>query len=104
MSMPWRRRVPMRLLLVAVALVGRPATAEPPRAGDRPRLVVLISVDQLRADYLDRFGPRLRSGAGAGFLRLAREGASWANCRHRHAPTATGPGHAAIGSGTYGAV
>jgi arylsulfatase A-like enzyme len=62
----------------------------------KPRLVVVISVDQLRFDYPDRFAPWLTE---RGFKRFAREGAVFSNARYRYSTTFTGPGHAAIGTG-----
>ena len=103
MIRPRRRRLaPALLVLVAASLSAVPAGAAPETKS--PRLVVLVGVDQLRADYLERFGARLTAAGRRGFLRLAREGASWVDARHRHAPTITGPGHATIGSGTYPSV
>ena len=61
--------------------------------------MVLVSVDQLRADFLDRFGARLARYGTRGFRRLLAEGASWADCRYRHGGTFTGPGHATISTG-----
>jgi predicted AlkP superfamily pyrophosphatase or phosphodiesterase len=63
----------------------------------KPEVVVVISVDQFRYDYLQRFAPFF--GAG-GFKRFEREGATYTNARQRHSVTSTGPGHAAIGLGT----
>ncbi|MDP9195119.1 MAG: alkaline phosphatase family protein [Acidobacteriota bacterium] len=77
-------------LLVALFIA---ATAS---AADRPRLVVVISVDQLRFDYVDRFAPWFTE---RGFKRFAREGAVFPNARYRYSATFTGPGHAAIGTG-----
>lgn len=57
-------------------------------ASAKVRLGVVVSVDQMRADYLDRV-----------FARLREEGAVFTNARHTHLPTETGPGHAAISSG-----
>lgn len=74
-----------------------PAPAPAPEA--RPRLVVLVSVDQLRPDFLDRFGPRLARYGTRGFRRLLTEGASFVDCRYRHGGTFTGPGHATISTG-----
>ena len=65
-------------------------------AAEQPRLVVVISVDQLRFDYADRFAPWLTE---RGFKRFAREGAVFSNARFRYSATFTGPGHAAIGTG-----
>ena len=75
----------------------------------RPKLVVGITVDQMRADYLTRFGAwddvdsPATFGEG-GFRRMVQEGFA---CRDHHfgyAPTYTGPGHASIYTGTTPAV
>lgn len=82
------------------ATVERPA---PPTATttattqDRPALVVLIAVDQMRADYLDRFAPQLTGG----LARLMREGARFTDAHHDHAITETAPGHATLLAGRY---
>ena len=79
-----------------------PASDSKPKPDGRaPRLVVICVVDQMRADYLERFGARLASYKGDGFRRLAKEGAVFTDCRHRQSGTFTGPGHATIGSGSY---
>jgi predicted AlkP superfamily pyrophosphatase or phosphodiesterase len=65
-------------------------------AAERPRLVVVISVDQLRFDYVDRFAPWLTE---RGFRRFTKEGAVFSNARYRYSVTFTGPGHASIGTG-----
>lgn len=64
----------------------------------RPRLVLLIVVDQFRADYLERFGDLF---AENGLRRLLAHGASWANANYDHMPTYTAPGHATIMTGTW---
>ncbi len=58
------------------------------------RLGVVVVVDQMRPEYLDRSD--LPDG---GFRRLRREGALFTNVRHLHIPTETCPGHAAISTG-----
>jgi predicted AlkP superfamily pyrophosphatase or phosphodiesterase len=63
----------------------------------RPTLLVLITVDQLRADYLDRFGPQLRGG----LARLMRGGAWFTDAHHDHAITETAPGHATLLAGRF---
>lgn len=60
-------------------------------------LVVQITVDQLRPEYLDRFAGELTGG----FKRLLRRGAVFPNAFHDHATTETAPGHAAILSGRF---
>lgn len=80
------------LLLVTTALAAR--AAEP----ERPALVVVIAVDQFRADYLTRFAPHLVEG---GFRLLMGRGAWFTECDHRHSVTKTAPGHAVISSGVH---
>ncbi len=75
------------------------ASAQAPAA--RPRLVVAIAVDQLRADYMDRFRSFFSRG---GFNLFLLRGASFAQARHEHATTSTCPGHAVILTGSYGSV
>ncbi len=64
---------------------------------DRPRLVVGIVVDQMRYDYLYRY---YDSYSPDGFRRLLRDGFSCENTLYNYWPTYTGPGHAAIYTGT----
>lgn len=79
------------LSLFAAVVLALPSAA----AGiARPRLGVVAVVDQMRADYLER-----DASYSGGFKRLAREGAVFTAARHRHVPTETGPGHAAISTG-----
>lgn len=63
----------------------------------KPKLVVILVVDQFRLDYLERFNADLGEG---GFRRLLREGASY-DARYGQQNTYTGPGHALIASGSY---
>lgn len=63
-----------------------------------PRLVVVIVIDQFRADYLQRFRPYFRSG---GFNRFLRQGANFTQAAYQHATTLTCPGHAVILTGAY---
>ena len=61
-----------------------------------PRLIVFITVDQLRADMLDRY----RSDLHLGYARLMR-GARFVNGFQDHAITETAPGHASTMSGRF---
>ncbi len=63
-------------------------------AAAAPRLGVVIAVDQMRPEYLDRSD--LPDG---GFRRLRSEGARFPYASHLHVPTETGPGHAALSTG-----
>lgn len=62
-----------------------------------PKLVVGIVVDQMRYDYLYRYQAKYGNG---GFKRFLREGFSCENAHYNYMPTYTGPGHAAIYTGT----
>ena len=63
---------------------------------DPPKLVVGITVDQMRMDYLYRFGSRFGEG---GFKRIMR-GFVGHNMHYNFIPTYTAPGHASIYTGT----
>ncbi|MGX1927789.1 alkaline phosphatase PafA [Flagellimonas sp. 2504JD4-2] len=63
----------------------------------KPKLVVGIVVDQMRAEYLYRFQENYSQN---GFKRLIREGFNVKNMHYNYVPTATGPGHASIYTGT----
>jgi predicted AlkP superfamily pyrophosphatase or phosphodiesterase len=98
---------PMPGLLLTAALTL--AMNSQPQQGSRiginpPKLVVLISIDQFRGDYAERFWPYFlpaRSGGKLGGFRFLMEtGAHFRNAMHNHLPTATGPGHATLMSGS----
>jgi hypothetical protein len=84
----------LRSVFFGLALLASVGAQEAPP----PRLVVVISVDQLRADYLERFRPHFGPG---GFNLLLEQGANFADCHYRHAITKTGPGHAVMLSGVH---
>src|SRR5690349_23696677 len=69
-----------------------------PSVQKRPRLVLLIVVDQFRYDYLERFGDLFGPN---GFRRLMRDGASWTQSNYDHMPTYTAPGHGTMMTGAY---
>jgi predicted AlkP superfamily pyrophosphatase or phosphodiesterase len=71
--------------------------AESAPAQDAPRLVLVLSIDQMRFDYLTRFD----SVYEAGLRRLLDKGAVFTNARFGHATTETGPGHAVLLSGRH---
>lgn len=64
---------------------------------ERPKLLVLCSVDQL-ASWVHALGEPFYAEDG-GFRRLKKNGVTFANCAYEHACTETGPGHATIGTG-----
>ncbi|HUF66903.1 MAG TPA: alkaline phosphatase family protein [Gemmatimonadaceae bacterium] len=83
-------------LLACAPAVSTPSSDAAAGASD-PALVVLITVDQLRGDYIDRWAHQLTGG----LARLAREGAYYPNAFHDHAITETAPGHASLSSGRF---
>lgn len=85
-----------RALSTSLALCLSPALAgAAPAQPVRPRLVLAVSIDQLRADYLTRLGAQFTGG----LRRLLDNGAVFTEARYRHACTETGPGHSVILSG-----
>jgi predicted AlkP superfamily pyrophosphatase or phosphodiesterase len=66
-------------------------------SGQRPKLVVFISIDQMKAEYLDWY----KSEFTGGFKRILMEGTQYTNADLNYALSETGPGHAALGTGTY---
>jgi predicted AlkP superfamily pyrophosphatase or phosphodiesterase len=73
-----------------------PSDPRPP-APARPKLVVVITVDQLRPDYFDRWKSQLTGG----LFQLLNEGAVFADGYQDHAVTETAPGHSTVLSGLW---
>ena len=84
----------MKLFIIfLIALFGSFCTLE----AQRPKLVIGIVVDQMRAEYLYRFYEQYSDN---GFKRLMYEGFNYRNVHINYIPTITGPGHASIYAGT----
>src|SRR5690242_12710734 len=91
------RKYGLMLLLVWLGVSATFAQAPPSTAPNRPRLVLMISIDQMRYDYLERFEPLYKHG-----LRQILDGAAvFTNANYRHAATETGPGHSVLLTGTH---
>ena len=73
----------------------RPAKSDAALA--RPKLVVLIVVDQMRADYVDKF----RGQWSGGLKRLVEEGAWFRAAAYPYAATETCVGHSTISTGAF---
>lgn len=94
-----RRTLALSLVLVlSIVTLGQRRTQPENTPFKRPRLVLLIVVDQFRYDYLERFGDLF---APNGLRRLLREGASWTQSNYDHMPTYTAPGHGTMMTGAY---
>ncbi|HJQ09857.1 MAG TPA: alkaline phosphatase family protein [Gemmatimonadaceae bacterium] len=86
----------------ASATAQQPTPQQPstPRATDTipaPKLIVFLTVDAMRGDYLSRFENQLVGGLG----RLYRGGAVFTNGFQDHAITETAPGHSVTMSGRF---
>ncbi len=82
-----------------LAAVLTPTTTADPRhdASDtsRPKLVLMITIDQLRGDMLPRYEKRFE----AGLERLMKEGLLYTNAHYPYATTFTAVGHATLATG-----
>ncbi len=65
----------------------------------KPKLVVILVIDQFRGDYLDRYRDELKTQNG--FNLFLKRGAYFSSCYFNYANTKTAPGHATIGTGAY---
>lgn len=63
-----------------------------------PKLVVVITIDQFRGDYLDRYRGEF---GDSGFRLLLDHGAYFPNCNYNYANTRTAPGHSTLFTGAY---
>jgi predicted AlkP superfamily pyrophosphatase or phosphodiesterase len=90
------RKIPTLAAAGALALAAcAPAARNGAPPAEKPSLVVLLVVDQLRADLLDRYDD-LFSG---GFRRLRDGGFRFTQAAHDHSNTETAPGHATLATG-----
>jgi predicted AlkP superfamily pyrophosphatase or phosphodiesterase len=97
-----RKQFVIKLLLaVLLVLVYLPVSRSEGRCASprRPKLVLIVVIDQLRYDYLERFRPQFVEG---GFRLLLEGGANFVDCRYDYTTTETGPGHATLLTGAYG--
>src|SRR5215510_472745 len=89
------RRV-ISLLTVFIAVFAFIAVGQPrPQAQTAPKLLVVLVVDQMRADYLKRFDRHWRGG----FRTLLDKGLVFDNARYPYLGTVTCAGHSTIGTG-----
>jgi predicted AlkP superfamily pyrophosphatase or phosphodiesterase len=91
---------PLALAILCLLVLAAVAGAAPAR----PRLVVLISIDQFRADYQTRFydlflPPAMKKGGVGGFRYLMEKGAYHTDAHHDHYPLVTGVGHSVLLTG-----
>src|ERR1700690_3281165 len=85
-----------RSLFLALFLLGSIAGAMASAYNARPKLVVVIVIDQFRADYLERYRDQFGDG---GFRLFMDRGAYFTDCNYDYANTRTAPGHATLLAG-----
>jgi predicted AlkP superfamily pyrophosphatase or phosphodiesterase len=94
---------PAAIALAALLAASRPVASQrvtqalPQPVTPRPTLVVMVTIDQLRPDYLTLFENQFTGG----LARLLRGGAVFLNGFQDHANTETAPGHASTLSGRF---
>ena len=109
--MGWRKESGSRicralgLAAVGIALLASGTAAQAPKTSavqktekpTRPKLVVLLVVDQMRGDYVDKF----RGQWSGGLKLLLTEGAWFRSAAYPYAATETCPGHSTISTGSF---
>lgn len=85
-----------RLVFLYIALLVLLSSASSTPAANSPRLVLQITVDQLRGDLPGRFADRLPEG---GFRYLMEKGTWYTDAHYLHANTETAAGHASLATG-----
>ena len=87
-----------RFLCVALLLLWAIPGAFASAYNAHPKLVVVIVIDQFRADYLERYRDQFGDG---GFRVFLDRGAYFTECNYDYANTRTAPGHATLFTGSY---
>lgn len=89
-----RHSVIISMFLFGIVLLLSVCSGDPPSSGSN--LILVIVVDNMRADYLTRFRPYF---VPDGLQRFLNEGAVFSNARYPYAITYTAAGHASISTG-----
>ena len=86
--------------LATAAALALPLAPEAAASGydAHPKIVIILVIDQFRADYLERYRADLK---GRGFRLFLDHGAYFPDCYYGYANTKTAPGHSTIGTGAY---
>ena len=90
--------LPRSVCKLLVAFLVIPPLAWGSAYDGHPKLVIILVVDQFRADYLDRYRADFK---GRGFRLFLDHGAYFEDCYYDYANTKTAPGHATLGTGAY---
>ncbi len=98
-SSPRSVRVGLFFMLASLAAVMAVSTPSAASAyNGHPKLIVVITIDQFRGDYLERYRDQF---GDSGFRLLLDHGAYFPNCNYNYANTRTAPGHSTLFTGAY---
>ncbi|KAA6464585.1 alkaline phosphatase family protein [Acidobacteria bacterium AB60] len=95
---PARRPRHLALLFFCFALLFFPRFTPAQVYAGKPKLIVIVVIDQFRGDYLARYRADFK---GRGFRLFLDQGAWFTDCYYDYANTKTAPGHATLGTGAY---
>jgi hypothetical protein len=87
-----------RCILLIATILSFSVSAFASAYNGRPKLIVVIVIDQFRGDYLERYRDQF---GDAGFRLLLDHGANFSDCNYDYANTRTAPGHATLFTGAY---
>ena len=87
--------------LLFLVFIGFGAISTNAQHVQKPKVVIGIVIDQMRADYLETFAKNYSKN---GFNKLKEKGAWFKSCYINYLPSYTGPGHACIYTGTVPAI
>src|SRR5256885_11532336 len=87
----------VRVVAAAVVLVAALSSIPHAAPAAAPKLAVIIVVDQMRADYVDRFSGEWK----AGLKRMVTDGAWFQQAAYPYLTTVTCAGHATISTGAF---
>ena len=98
-SSPRSVRASVSVMLAWLAVVTALSVSSAASAyNGHPKLIVIITIDQFRGDYLERYRDQF---GDAGFRLLLDHGAYFPNCNYNYANTRTAPGHSTLFTGAY---
>ena len=93
----------MRRFVAALLCLSFPLSFAPPARADayhaKPKLMVILVLDQFRGDYLERYRDDFKTANG--FNLFLKRGAYFPGCYYDYANTMTAPGHSTIATGAY---
>ncbi len=94
----WNMRRLFTFLIACLIFAAPLQEAQASAYDGRPKLVIVLVIDQFRGDYLERYRADFK---GRGFKLFLDKGAYFTDCYYDYANTQTAPGHATIGTGAY---